>query len=125
MTAAARNGLIRAMIWTTAVPRRSAGGPPPGASMGGRRRLDKPRAAGKKMPRNPPAKGAAAEAPVPRGEFNGDVLGVLKATFPGDEENLAPEKFKDDPHRANKKFRRAIFTASNGKKVEVFIDKED
>lgn len=79
----------------------------------------------KKMPKKPPAKGAAAEAPVPRGEFNGDVLGVLKRAFPGDEENLAPEKFKDDPHRANKKIRRAIFTASNGKKVEVFVDKED
>jgi hypothetical protein len=79
----------------------------------------------KKMPKKAPAKGAAAEAPVPRGEFNSDVLGVLRQAFPGDEENLAPEKFKDDPHRANKKFRRALFTSSSGKKVEVFIDKED
>jgi hypothetical protein len=78
----------------------------------------------KKMPKKPAAKGAPAEPQAPRGDFNADVLAILKATF-GDDENIALEKFKDDPHRANKKIRRAIFTANTGKKVEVFLDKED
>ncbi len=77
----------------------------------------------KKMPKKPPAKGAPAEPTVARGEFNADVLAVLKAVF-GDDENIALEKFKDDPHKANK-FRRAIFTANTGKKVEVFLMKVD
>jgi hypothetical protein len=76
----------------------------------------------KKMPKKAPAKGAPAEPPAARGEFNADVLAVLKGAF-GDDENIALEKFKDDPHKANK-FRRAIFTA-NGKKVEVFLTKVD
>lgn len=74
----------------------------------------------KKMPKKAPAKGAPAEPPVARGEFNADVLAVLRGAF-GEDENIALEKFKDDPHKANK-FRRAIFTA-NGKKVEVFLAK--
>ena len=78
----------------------------------------------KKMPKKAPAKGAPAEQPVARGEFNADVLAVLKAVF-GDDENIALEKFKDDPHKTNLKIRRAIFTANTGKKVEVYLDKED
>ncbi len=77
----------------------------------------------KKMPKKAPAKGAPTEQPVARGEFNSDVLAVLRAVF-GDDENIAIEKFKDDPHKANK-FRRAIFTANTGKKVEVFLSKVD
>ena len=76
----------------------------------------------KKMAKKAPAKGAPAEPPVARGDFNSDVLKALKEAF-GDDENIALEKFKDDPHKANK-FRRAIFT-SNGKKVEVFLTKVD
>lgn len=75
----------------------------------------------KKMPKKAPAKGAQPEPVVTRGDFNGDVLRTLKEAF-GDDENIALEKFKDDPHKANK-FRRAIFTASNNKKVEVFLSK--
>jgi hypothetical protein len=77
----------------------------------------------KKMPKKAPAKGAPAEPTVARGEFNADVLAVLKAVF-GDDEAVAIEKFKDDPHKANK-FRRLIFTANTGKKVEVFLTKVD
>jgi hypothetical protein len=77
----------------------------------------------KKMPKKAPAKGAPAEPTVTRGDFNGDVLRTLKEAF-GDDENIALEKFKDDPHRTNK-FRRAIFTAGNNKKVEVYLAKVD
>ncbi len=79
----------------------------------------------KKTAKKAPAKGAPAEPVVARGDFNGDVLGALREAFPGDDENIALEKFKDDPHKANK-FRRSIFTATNGgKKVEVFLSKVD
>jgi hypothetical protein len=77
----------------------------------------------KKMPKKAPAKGAPPEPTVTRGDFNGDVLKKLREAF-GDDENIALEKFKDDPHKANK-FRRAIFTAGSGKKVEVFLAKVD
>jgi hypothetical protein len=77
----------------------------------------------KKMPKKAPAKGAPPEPTVTRGDFNGDVLRKLKEAF-GDDENIALEKFKDDPHRTNK-FRRAIFTGSNNKKVEVYLAKVD
>ena len=77
----------------------------------------------KKMPKKAPAKGAQPEPVVTRGDFNGDVLKKLREAF-GEDENIAMEKFKDDPHRTNK-FRRAIFTAGNNKKVEVFLAKVD
>ena len=75
----------------------------------------------KKMAKKPATKGAPAEPTVTRGDFNGDVLKKLREAF-GEDENIAMEKFKDDPHKTNK-FRRAIFTAGNGKKVEVFLSK--
>lgn len=78
----------------------------------------------KKMPKKPATKGAPAEPPVARGDFLSDVIKTLREGLGADEEGLSPEKFKDDPHKANK-FRRAIFTASNNKKVEVFIAKTD
>lgn len=76
----------------------------------------------KKMPRKAPAKGAPAEPQATRGEFNADVLAVLKGVF-GDDENIAIEKFKSDPHKG-KEFRRAIF-AANGKTVQVDLLKSD
>ncbi len=75
----------------------------------------------KKMPKKAPAKGASPEPTATRGDFNGDVLKKLKEAF-GEDENIAPEKFKEDKYRTNK-FRRAIFTAGNGKKVEVYLSK--
>ncbi len=75
-----------------------------------------------KQPKKPPAKGAPAEPPVARGPFNSDIIAVLKAIYV-DEENLAVEKFKDDPKKSNA-FKRVIFENS-GKRVEIYLYKLD
>ena len=73
-----------------------------------------------KQAKKPAAKGAPAEPAVTRGQFNADVIAVLKAVYP-DEEALAIEKFKDDPHKPNT-YKRVIFENS-GKRVEVYLYK--
>ncbi len=74
-----------------------------------------------KTPKKAAAKGAPPEAaPAARGNFNTDVLGVLKGVF-GEDDSLSVEKFKDDPHRSNS-YKRAIFaTTANGKPAEVQV----
>ena len=78
-----------------------------------------------KTPKKAPAKGAApAEPPAPRGAFNSDVLGTLKAVY-GDDDSISLDKFKDDSHKplirgSENKFRRAVFPANN-KTVEVYF----
>jgi len=73
-----------------------------------------------KQAKKPAAKAAPAEPPAARGQFNADVLAALKAVYP-EEENLATEKFKDDPHKPNT-YKRVIFDNS-GKRVEVYLYK--
>jgi hypothetical protein len=76
-----------------------------------------------KMPKKPPAKGAPPPPPPPqRGEFVGDVLGVISSVF-GSPEGLQTPKFSDEVKRGNR-FRRLIFTA-NDKEVKLYTYKQD
>jgi len=75
-----------------------------------------------KMPKKAAAKGAPPPPPPPqRGEFVGDVLGVLSSVF-GSPEGLQTPKFSDEVKRGNR-FRRLIFNA-NDKEVKVYTYKE-
>ena len=75
-----------------------------------------------KMPKKAAAKGAPPPPAQPtRGEFVGDVLGVLASVF-GSAEGLVTPKFSDEVKKGNR-FRRLIF-AANEKEVKVYTYKE-
>ena len=75
-----------------------------------------------KMPKKAAAKGAPPPPPPPqRGEFVGDVLGVLASVF-GSPDGLVTPKFSDEVKKGNR-FRRLIF-AANEKEVKVYTYKE-
>jgi hypothetical protein len=75
------------------------------------------------MPKKAAAKGAPPPPPPPqRGEFVGDVLGVLASVF-GSAEGLQTPKFSDEIKKGNR-FRRLIFTA-NDKEVKLYTYKQD
>ena len=75
-----------------------------------------------KMPKKAAAKGAPPPPPPPqRGEFVGDVLGVLASVF-GSPDGLVTPKFSDEVKKGNR-FKRLIFTA-NDKEVKLYIFKE-
>ena len=73
------------------------------------------------MPKKAPAKGAPpAEQPATRGDFNADVLAVLKAVF-GDDENIALEKFKDMINSRQDAWRRIVgLGVTNGVGLPAF-----
>jgi hypothetical protein len=76
-----------------------------------------------KMPKKAAAKGAPPPPPPPqRGEFVGDVLGVLSGVF-GSPEGLQTPKFSEEVKKGNR-FRRLIFTA-NDKEVRVYTYKQE
>jgi hypothetical protein len=85
-----------------------------------------------KKPKKPAAKGAAPPAAATpaaaRGEFTGDVVGVLAEVF-GPSETLQVSKFKDETKGSiegapKNQFKRLIFAANN-KEVAVYVYKQD
>ena len=77
-----------------------------------------------KQPKKAQAKGAPpAPAVPPRGEFVGEVLGVLSSVF-GSPEALQTPKFSDESRRGGTRFKRLIFTA-NDKEVKLYTYKQD
>ena len=77
-----------------------------------------------KQAKKAPAKGAPAEPPpVAREPFNVAVLNAIKSNF-GDDENLVPEKFKDEKFKANT-FKKLLNVPLNGKEYQIYLFKED
>ena len=77
-----------------------------------------------KMPKKPPTKGAPPPPPpAARGEFVGDVLGVLVNVF-GAAEGLQAPKFSEESTKKGNRFKRLIFTA-NEKEVRVYTYKQE
>ena len=76
-----------------------------------------------KMPKKAPTKGAPPPPPPPqRGEFAGDVIGVLSTVF-GSPDVLQTPKFSEENKKQNR-FRRLIFNA-NDKDINVYLYKQD
>ena len=61
-------------------------------------------------------------APPPRGEFVGEVLGILSSVF-GSPEVLQTPKFSDESRRGGNRFKRLIFTAGD-KEVKLYTYKQ-
>ena len=77
-----------------------------------------------KLPKKAPAKGAPpAPALPPRGEFVGEVLGVLSNLY-NSPEALQTPKFSDESRKGGNRFRRLQFVA-NDKEVKLYTYKQD
>lgn len=76
-----------------------------------------------KQPKKPQAKGAPP-APVlpPRGEFVGEVLGILSSVF-GAPEALQTPKFSEESRKGGNRFKRLIFKAGD-KEVKLYTLKD-
>ena len=76
-----------------------------------------------KLPKKAPAKGAPpVAAPPARGEFVGEVLGVLSNVF-GSPEALQAAKPVEENKKGNR-FKRVMFASPDGKEVKVYTIKE-
>jgi hypothetical protein len=76
-----------------------------------------------KLPKKPQTKGAPpAPTPPPRGEFVGEVLGILSSVF-GSPEVLQAPKYSEESRKGGNRFKRLIFPATD-KEVKLYIYKQ-
>jgi hypothetical protein len=77
-----------------------------------------------KMPKKPPAKGQPIPPPAPpRGEFVGEVLGVLSTAFNAPEALASPKLSDKESEKYHNRFKRLIFNAGD-KEVALYTSKQ-